>query len=58
MIDNIVMSEEFLNEVRIRNEERLKEAKERLGNRYLLHPSNMVKKVKVKRKYAKRKITA
>ena len=52
------MSEEFLNEVRIRNEERLKEAKERLGNRYLLHPSNMVKKVKVKRKYAKRKITA
>lgn len=54
MIDNIVMNEEYMIELSARNEIRLEEAKKILGEKYLLHPANRVKKVKAKRKYAKR----
>ena len=35
--------EQYLREVKERNAERLKEAKERLGTKYLCHPDNHVK---------------
>jgi len=35
-----------LKELRERNEVRLREAKEKLGSKWLLHPSNAPKKVK------------
>lgn len=41
--------EQQLNEIRERNNERLKAAIERLGTKYLLHPVNRVKKMKVKK---------
>ena len=31
-----------LEELRLRNEQRLKEAKEKMGSRYLLHPANKI----------------
>jgi ElaB/YqjD/DUF883 family membrane-anchored ribosome-binding protein len=43
-----VCSDEAIMEMRKRNEERLKEAKERLGERYLLHPKNRVVKTSQK----------
>jgi hypothetical protein len=46
MTDNIVMTEEFVNDLRARNEERINQAKAMLGKKYLLHPANMVKKLK------------
>lgn len=39
------MSEKELKELRARNEVRLKEVKEKLGTKWLLHPDNKVKKV-------------
>lgn len=38
------MSEQELKELRSRNEERLKQAKEKLGSKWLLHPDNKVNK--------------
>jgi ElaB/YqjD/DUF883 family membrane-anchored ribosome-binding protein len=38
------MLEQQLKELRERNEQRLKEAKEQLGERWLLHPANQLKK--------------
>lgn len=38
------MSEQELKELRARNEVRLKEAKEKLGSKWLLHPDNKVNK--------------
>lgn len=35
-----------LDELRARNEQRIKEAKEKMGVRYLLHPANKVMKRK------------
>ncbi len=55
MTDSIVMNEMYMEELRNRNAIRLEQAKEKLGEKYLLHPANKVKKVKAKRKYAKRK---
>ncbi len=37
------MTELQLKELRERNEVRLKEAKEKLGTKWLLHPANIVK---------------
>jgi len=36
-----MITEQQMKELRERNEIRLKEAKERLGNKWLLHPDNM-----------------
>jgi hypothetical protein len=41
--------EQQLNEIRERNNERLKDAINRLGTKYLLHPNNRVKKIKPKK---------
>jgi len=40
------MSDEELIALRARNEIRLKEAKEKMGSKWLLHPDNQAKKVK------------
>lgn len=45
---NSVMTELELVELRDRNEQRLAKAKEQLGNKYLLHPSNQITKRKFK----------
>lgn len=45
--------EQQLNEIRERNNERLKDAIARLGTKYLLHPVNRVKKIKTKKGYLK-----
>ncbi len=41
--------EQQLLEIRQRNEQRVKGAIEQLGTKYLLHPSNHVKKLKIKK---------
>jgi hypothetical protein len=40
-----IFTEVQYNELRARNEERLVEAKEKLGTKYLLHPNNQVKRL-------------
>jgi len=45
--------EQQLNEIRERNNERLKDAINRLGTKYLLHPNNRVKKIKPKKGHLK-----
>lgn len=40
-----IFTEIQFNELRERNEQRLKEAKEKLGSKYLLHPANRVKRI-------------
>lgn len=40
-----IFTEVDYNALRERNEERLKEAKEKLGTKYLLHPANRVKRL-------------
>lgn len=40
-----MITDEQILELRGRNEQRLKEAKEKLGDKWLLHPSKQVKKV-------------
>lgn len=37
--------DKHMREIQERNAQRLQEAKERLGTKYLLHPANQVKKV-------------
>lgn len=39
------ISDADLNELQQRNAQRLQEAKEKLGEKYLLHPKNQVKKL-------------
>jgi hypothetical protein len=41
--------EQLLMEIRQRNEQRVRDAIEQLGSKYLLHPSNYVKKQDVKK---------
>lgn len=43
-----VITDNELMELRARNERRLAQAKEQLGNKYLLHPSNQITKRKFK----------
>ena len=43
-----VITDNELMELRARNEQRLAQAKEQLGNKYLLHPSNQITKRKFK----------
>lgn len=43
--NNIMITDEQLLALRERNEIRLKEAKEKLGDKWLLHPSKQVVKV-------------
>lgn len=59
-----LITEDTIVALRKRNEERVVIAKENLGTKYLMHPENRVKKLKVprstingkqKRKYTKRK---
>jgi len=38
------MNDQELKELRIRNEKRIQEMKEKMGNKYLLHPSNFVQR--------------
>lgn len=45
-MNHISKLEQELLELRARNEARLKEAKERMGTKYLLHPDNRVKRIK------------
>lgn len=45
---NEVMTEVAMQELQTRNEERLRQAKEKLGAKYLLHPSNQITKRKFK----------
>ena len=45
-MNHISKLEQELLELRARNEVRLKEAKERMGTKYLLHPDNRVKRIK------------
>lgn len=45
---NTVMTDQELVDLRERNELRLVKAKEQLGNKYLLHPSNQITKRKFK----------
>lgn len=45
-MNQISKLEQELLELRARNEARLKEAKERMGAKYLLHPDNRVKRIK------------
>lgn len=42
-----------LEELRLRNEQRLREAKEKMGSRYLLHPSNKVVRQNKEHNFAK-----
>lgn len=53
MTDNIdfrgPITKEQIDLIRQRNEEKLKAAKEYLGAKWLLHPTNQIKKVKKKR---------
>ena len=41
-----MFTQEQMVALRARNELRLKEAKEKMGSKWLLHPDNQVKKVK------------
>ena len=43
-LDSLCMQTQ-MEELRLRNAERLKVAKESLGDRYVFHPSNMVKRI-------------
>lgn len=39
-----VVTEQVLSELRERNEKRLEEAKKKLGEKYLLHPKNLIRR--------------
>lgn len=43
------MTDQEIDELRLRNEKRLKEVKERMGERWLLHPANQMTKEKWKK---------
>ena len=45
---NNVMTDQELVELQSRNEARLREAKAKMGDKYLLHPSNQITKRKFK----------
>lgn len=42
---NTVVSDDTMEALRLRNEQKLKEAKERLGTKYLLAPENKAKRL-------------
>jgi hypothetical protein len=48
-IVNVIYDEKYLQELRARNEVRLKEAKEKLGVKWLLHPDNKKTRVRTKK---------
>lgn len=47
--NNIMITDEQIQELRQRNDLRLKEAKEKLGEKWLLHPSKQVVKIGAKK---------
>lgn len=47
--NNTMITDEQIHELRQRNEQRLKEAKEKLGDKWLLHHSKQIVKIGVKK---------
>jgi hypothetical protein len=48
-IVNVIYDDKYLEELRQRNEQRLKEAKEKLGAKWLLHPNNKKSRLRTKK---------